>query len=86
MRSGSSSSSRRPPTTIKKWIDEATDTVWEICPLCKAYVKDVSYQGHGMYLADSLAAGVHTHIVAEHGMKRVRIGKRQRWLRVSPQH
>jgi hypothetical protein len=76
-----------PTTTIiKKWMDQATDTLWEICPFCGAYVKDVSYEGRGISKAGWTGPSVHTHIAAEHGMRRVRVGKRQRWLRASPQH
>jgi hypothetical protein len=76
---------KKKTTEIKKWMDDATDTLWEICPFCKAYVKDLSYEGHGISKADSLGPGIHSHIAAEHGMKRVRIGKRQKWIHVPPE-
>jgi hypothetical protein len=68
---------------IKKWKDQTTDTLWEICPFCNAYVKDLSYRGHGISTAGLLGPSIHSHIAAEHGMKRVRKGNKQRWLRVS---
>ncbi|MDQ3903696.1 MAG: hypothetical protein M3247_08665 [Thermoproteota archaeon] len=75
-----------PSTNIKTWLDESNDTLWEICPFCNAYVKDLSYQGNRLAIANSFEPSIHSHIAAEHGMRRVRIGKRYRWLRVPPQY
>jgi len=70
-------------TTIKTWLDETNDTLWSICPFCKAYVKDVSYVGHGLSKRMLGHPLINMHMASEHGKQRTTIGKRQRWLSVS---
>jgi hypothetical protein len=84
MMSSSNNNSSRPSTTIKKWHDETTDTQWEICPFCKAYIKDLTYvSGSGLRRQGFDDPNIDSHIAAEHGVRRVRVGRKYRWISVS---
>jgi hypothetical protein len=73
-------------TTIRRRYDDITDTVWDVCPFCRAEIKDETYRGNGLY-DDAIIGlgGIYLHLAAEHGVQRVRKGKRQVWKDLSPE-
>ena len=77
----SSSEQQLKSMKVKTCVDEATDTVYDICPFCNEYVKDSDYVGDGLY-RKTIGGGhsdIDNHIIAVHGMGRMWIGRKYIW-------
>jgi hypothetical protein len=58
---------------------------WRFCLFCRAEIKDESYVGHGLHRESMAPGGMYSHLAAEHGVERIRKGKRQVWRYLSPE-